>query len=294
MSSKQPFVFIFDIDSTIIGHIHYIYNEYKLHEIMKNKCQTKLYSADKETDCNKMINYNSLFKSMLIRPYFVDFVNFIRERFSPCEMFLYTMSTHNIIHDFFIDHFERETGIRFNRPIFTRDDAVLRSKSIFYVIPRIEKCLKERYENIDMRQIIRSNLIFIDDRIDNIYDLKSKQLVCPPYQYTVFYDIFRKARKIYPRSQMKQIIESCNETGIDCFDPFSKDITIKSESLFNQRLKLLKIQYEIINKQASKDRFFKELMTLLESKKDLSDKNIQQLNKTLKQRVKPVSMTILY
>lgn len=281
--SKQPFVFIFDIDNTIIGNIRYIYQEFQFHQAMELECLVKKPTALKQ--CNKMIHYESLFNSLLIRPHFIEFINFIKIKFVPCELYLYTGSSYPIIHNFFIQHFEKQTGVKFNRPMFTRNDMIQGQKSILHVLPRIQSSLQEKYQNIDINQIIQSRILFIDDVPNNLFDLKSKQIHCPAYSYAIFYDVFTKLRKIYPKTDLQKIIQISDANGIYHYNPNSHDALLQNEAIYKQRIKLIKMQIHIMNQIYSKDKFFLLFQSMLKTIKDFSDDNIQKLNSKLQNKL---------
>ena len=101
---KLPYVFIFDIDQCIVGNVKYIIEDQFSYKLLK-----ELY--------NNSVNYNPDY-SNIIRPGFVEFVKYIKNKFKPCELFLYTNSAHNWANTGIIPIIEKSTKIKFTKPYF--------------------------------------------------------------------------------------------------------------------------------------------------------------------------------
>jgi len=131
--TNVPYIFILDLDGTIIGDCSYQCDVYNIQEIIRKTLVVKKKDMNKlelgaisrhKTLCDKSLNecYNSC--SKLVRPFFGIFISKMRKMFPNSHFFVYTASEKtwalkeiNII--------EKQNKIKFNRPIFTRDNCIL-------------------------------------------------------------------------------------------------------------------------------------------------------------------------
>ena len=118
-----PYIFVFDIDNTIIGDVGYCTSEHYLNTISRNKSKSK----------NKNINdYSDDLQNGLLRPYFIDFINFCKKNYKPSLFYINTKSTTkwaNVI----VKNIENVCKIKFSKPIFTREDTKKKEKSFPYI-----------------------------------------------------------------------------------------------------------------------------------------------------------------
>jgi len=102
---KIPYIFVFDIDKTILGDVGYILSE---HQFNKN-----IIDMNKELINSKKINYKYDFEKDLLkgllRPYFIDFLKFCRKKFKKCEFYIYTMSSYEWTNNVLIKIIEKAT-----------------------------------------------------------------------------------------------------------------------------------------------------------------------------------------
>ena len=111
----KKYVFIIDLDSTIIGDCSYQLQLYNIAKIMNNGNRQLI-------NINKILSsyYNE--KSKLVRPFFVYFINKMRELYKQDVYFyVYTASSKDWA-NLQIKLIEKENNIKLSRPIFTREE----------------------------------------------------------------------------------------------------------------------------------------------------------------------------
>ena len=85
----EPYVFIIDLDGTIIGDCSYQCDIYNIQNIMKNKI--KIFRTEK-AKCETILKNSYNKKSLLIRPYFNVFMTMIKKIYPHSYIFVYTAS----------------------------------------------------------------------------------------------------------------------------------------------------------------------------------------------------------
>tara|TARA_B100000401_G_scaffold391634_1_gene298470 strand:- start:64 stop:666 length:603 start_codon:yes stop_codon:yes gene_type:complete len=106
------------------------------------------------------------------------------------ELFVYTASEKKWAYHI-VPSIESVTGVKFNRPIFTRNECNMGKqahKSLVEVKPKIIRSLRKKYVSLTPNSL--DNMIYL---IDNSDVLEESQflLKCPTYSYTVHVDILR-------------------------------------------------------------------------------------------------------
>ena len=158
---KLPFIFIFNVDKTIIGDINSMYY------ILKSM-NDKYYNIEE-------------FKQKFIRPNFKDFIEFIKNKYKYVEFYIYANNDDydwNII----VDRIESYINIKFNKPYFINDekligniyDTIINDLISKYPLLKLDKNKKNVFDN---------QLLYIDSVKDSIKDYPEKQLLCPEYNY---------------------------------------------------------------------------------------------------------------
>ena len=82
---RLPFIFIFNLD-VIIGNTNYIIHEYKILNIIHKQCKTN-------NILNKCIDKYDITEELengLLRPYFKDFIEFVKNKFKNVEFYIYS------------------------------------------------------------------------------------------------------------------------------------------------------------------------------------------------------------
>jgi len=127
--NNTNYIFIIDLDGTLIGDCVYQCEIYKIYLIL-NKLGIKI-------KINEILEEHYTEKSKLIRPYFTYFINKMREYFPNSYFYIYTASEKKWAEKE-ISIIEKNLNIKFDRPIFTRthcstvikDDKMIYMKSI--------------------------------------------------------------------------------------------------------------------------------------------------------------------
>lgn len=175
---EYPYVFILDIDGTMIGDIS---PQIMLYELC-------LGLRDKHFKMNIKAFENKL-SNGLIRPYFDIFLKKMTETFhNKCEFFIYTSAERQWTL-FLIPHIERILKIKFNRPLFTRDNCQLINgdykKSLNSILPKISIVLQKKYGKLD-KSILKEKLLIIDNNSSVYEEVDQKHLIsCPTYDYKI-------------------------------------------------------------------------------------------------------------
>ena len=173
-----PLVLLIDLDGTVQGDILPQVEEHKLINKLPVKINRKFLSGD--------------YTKGLLRPYFTHFVNMIEKQHAGrIEMFIYTASEKKWAYHI-VPIIESITGVKFNRPIFTRNECNMEKqahKSLAAVKPKIMRSLRKSYSGITHKSSL-DNMIFL---IDNSHVLEESKflLKCPTYGYAVNVDILR-------------------------------------------------------------------------------------------------------
>ena len=166
------YVFILDLDGTIIGNCIYQAEIYKISLIL-NKLGVKI-------KINNILEEYYKEKSKLIRPYFMYFIEKMREYFPNSYFYIYTASEKKWAEKE-ISILEKSLNIKFNRPIFTRNDClIIKSED------GSSNLLKKSIENIKKKIKVKNpEILIIDD--NNVYiDNNDKLLLCKTYNYKSF------------------------------------------------------------------------------------------------------------
>jgi len=162
--------FILDLDGTIIGDCIYQSEIYKIYLIL-NKLGIKI-------KINEILEESYKDKSKLIRPYFRYFIEKMREMYPTSKYYIYTASDKKwALKE--IELIEKNMKIKFNRPIFTRNDCIKIEKE-----NKIE--YKKSIESIKKKIKIEEGEIIIIDDNDVYIDTNKLILKCKCYNYKYF------------------------------------------------------------------------------------------------------------
>lgn len=159
---------IIDLDNTIIGNIVY---QLLVHKTCKKVCKTTTVGDYYKEETG------------LIRAGFTEFINNIRFRLPDVKIFIYTASEKNWAMKE-IKWIEKNCRIKFDRPIFTREDCIEIDGTYYKSVKKIYKRLRTS-----------SDKILIIDNSDIFVDNKDSFIKCPNYNYTVFVDIWQHISK---------------------------------------------------------------------------------------------------
>lgn len=295
---KLPFIIIFDIDLTIIGNIDIVMKELVFLEYLYNVCKKKGIN----TKCPSMdlIDIQDVLKDGLLRPNVSDFINFCDTKFKNIEVFFYTNSGYSWTNDFLGKKLEQALKIKINRPFFTRENSMnlTMKKSLANIYPTIIGSLAKRYPSLndgDIAEYVMNNrMIFIDDIKDNIFAYTNRQVVCPAYNYTPYYEIYEKCitkYKIDPQIfNDKEILKYMSDNSILIYHnngnvwQQSKEYIAISNMYYTKHAEISKIK--------NADTYYKDLIAELSKKsisgERLTDKNIVMLNNKLSTKPKAI------
>lgn len=176
-------VFIIDLDGTIVGDVCFQIAMFNIFKFLK---KLSITPSVKIQDITKCYNPNS----GLVRPFFGDFVRYIRNRYKDkVYIFIYTASDHNwALKE--VSIIENEHDIKFDRPIFTRKHLKNNKKSIDHI--------KNKIKSVIGKDISHSRLTIIDNNPDVYMDHKEFLIECSDYNFKYFYDLW----KIIPQSSL--------------------------------------------------------------------------------------------
>jgi len=291
---KQPFIIIFDIDKTIIGDISIIEKERALLEYIYNVCKKKGVS----TKCPSMdlIDIQDVLKDELLRPNVCDFINFCDKKFRNAEIFFYTNSAYAWTNDFIGKNLEKALKIKINRPFFTRENSMNETmkKSLANIYPTIISTLAKRYPSLNdgdvAEYVLNNRTVFIDDIKDNIFAYTNRQLVCPAYNYTPYYDIYERCITKYKMSPQifddKDILKYMSDNTIPVYNINGNAWQKNKEYIAIFNLYYTKhAEISKIKNASTGGSYFKDLIAELSKKsvsaERLTDKNIMTLNTKL-------------
>lgn len=287
MTSKLPYIFILDIDNTIIGNCDTAINEWNILNMIYKNCKINNIIAD----CNIKLDIIDELKEGLLRPYFIDFINFIKTKYINVEIYLFTKSSYDWIYfGGLIDNIEKICKYKFNKPYFTRSNTLMGQKLLGNIFDTILKQLNKKYPLLKIdenkKKVFDSQLVFIDDIPDNLKDYPNKQIICPEYKYTPYYNIKEKLILKYNIDPNifndKEILKSFAKYNIPIYNEngsiYQKDIE------FYKLSEILDIRgLQLLSNETLNDTFFKDLITILNKNKKTIRKfdNIADINKEL-------------
>lgn len=211
-----PYVFILDWDGTIAGRVDFQSQQFQLH----NHLRKHGFKPNRQYPIPPAFYPNT----KLIRPGFASFIKAMQKLYPEVHFFIYTASEKQwALQE--IAWVERTHGIRFARPIFTRDDCTTDAsgsyrKSLAKVFPRIirsiNKLRQTPFTTAERMSILEERTMIIDNNA--VYtDRGDKVLLCPDYHYSVFENLLHGIpadARVHPNIQ--QVIYSLVNQGLLC------------------------------------------------------------------------------
>jgi len=279
---KVPYIFIFDIDNCIIGNIHYPITESILLDLIKMTCKQKKIS----NKCSKKVNFVNVLKKGLLRPYFINFIKFIKKKYKNVELYVYTNSSYNWTYGGLVENIEKASKIKFNKPYFTRENSYQLDenfpKSLSNVFKIIISRLQNKYKILknkkEILKIFNNNVVFIDDIQNNLKDYPGKQIVCPKYEFNKPYDIIKKIKK---ENKIKNKI--INDNNVKEYINKNIKSPVKFKDTTINEYKIQKFKWAYYSKKENnkkKDYFYKNLIKIIKNNKinNFSFENIKLIN----------------
>jgi len=266
-NNVEPYVFILDLDGTIIGDCRYQCDIYNIQEIIKKNTSQSLLKN--KTLCDKKLfeSYNS--ESLLIRPFFSKFILAIKKIYPNCFFYIYTASEKFWAYKE-ISIIEKQNNIKFNRPIFTRNNCITDQygnlkKSVTKILPLILKSMKmpKTYDISKKLLIIDNNHTFVD--------YNENLLICPTYNYIKFNNLWDNIPDEYLEDEGLKTFISALISSKKIHSIRSKKSEVQDKIhkwLYKKYKKINKYNYKFRN-----DTFWKDLVT------HIKNNNIQEYNK---------------
>jgi hypothetical protein len=259
-----PYIFIFDIDGTLIGDITPQVMIYDIvEEIRKHNSKEKIKIDD--------IHYK--LKNGILRPHFINFINDIKKHYYPAEFFIYTASQKKWAEQL-IKYIEGAIDIKFNRPIFTRNDCMYINgelkKSISRIKGKIQNSLKKKYETVNLND----RILMIDN--SRVFQVNDTNIVyCPTYKF--------KYPENIPNIISRNIYEKYFKVIYENISKYSLTIPFTSSYLKFQKYYYQNYIREIFNMNKSDDKFWLILKEILISKniRTFDENSIKYINNKL-------------
>jgi hypothetical protein len=276
MNNTEPYIFVIDLDGTIIGNCTYQCDIYNIMELIKtsNKKDLNKYKIL----CDKCLNDSYNDKSLLIRPHFFYFVQSMKKLYPQSYFYIYTASEKKwAIKE--ISIIEKNYNFKFDRPLFTRDNCIIDNdgnikKSIAKILPLIKKNVK-----MPASYDIKKHLLIIDNN-PTFIDYKENLLLCPTYNYIKFNNLKDIVPDEIGCNNIKNYVTKLTKEQRICRNYNSQE---SMEKIYRWLYKKCKK----INKYNSKylnDNFWKDLVILIKnySIKHYTSKNVEMMQKSIK------------
>lgn len=256
-----PYIIILDWDGTIAGRVDYQSQRHAMHQYFKK--------FGLKGQQNNKIPKAFLPTQKLIRPGLADFIHEITRYFNNQVLFYVYTASERVWAYKEIQWVEKSHGIKFQRPIFTRDDCKVDiggnyRKSLQAIFPRIVRSIGRNppLTKQEKDELFQNRILMIDN--NSVYtDHQNKLLLCPDYNYTVFENLMEDIPSAYLKHpNIRSYILSLTNSGLLC--PFfpSSDLN----HLMFKKYEWLAVKCKQIteaNKVYTKDVFFPYLTKLI-------------------------------
>ena len=188
-----PLVVLLDLDGTLVGRVDAVLCE---HQLLKSMALLsgpgRPSSASAAGSVPERVLRDAIVSRLrygIIRP---NVLKFCKEVGPNVELFVYTASETSWA-NFFVPCVEAALGVRFNRPIFTRDQCARdMRKSIDRLLPQIARSLRRKHPSATPASL-RDRVLLVDNT-PNVMAAPveaSRVVVCPTYAYSYSYDVLR-------------------------------------------------------------------------------------------------------
>ena len=182
--SNLPYIFILDIDGTIVGNVKFQVTSFLLRKELE-QVAASTSKCPKSSDC--LMAYHEDHK--LVRPHFIQFLRWMTAQHPNSRFFIYTASE-GVWADQEIKWIEKLSGIKFMRPLFTRKDCIEDAthgytKSVTKVMPRIWKALAKDFPGLtkDDKKYVEAARLMVVDNMPVFLDFPKQVVMCPTYDY---------------------------------------------------------------------------------------------------------------
>jgi len=276
MNNTEPYIFVIDLDGTIIGNCTYQCDIYNIMELIKNSKKKDLNKY--KILCDKSLNDSYNNKSLLIRPHFFYFVESMKKLYPESYFYIYTASEKKwAIKE--ISIIEKNNNFKFDRPFFTRDNCIIDNngnikKSITKILPLIKKNVK-MHASYD----IKKHLLIIDNN-PTFIDYKDNLLLCPTYNYIKFNNLKDVVPYEINCNNIKNYVTRLTKEQRICRNYDTQECSEKMYKwLYKKCKKINKYNMRYLN-----DNFWKDLVILIKnySIKHYTAKNVEIMQKSIK------------
>jgi len=182
MTNPEPFIYVLDIDGTVIGDITYQVAEW---EILKLVDPRKL----------KVFKQNLIdhLRSGLLRPQLADFIMHLKTINSNSEFFMYTASDDKWA-QFLVPCIEAACNVKFARPIFSRKHCIFTGHRCMKSLSKISNAVYNKVKSkmgFKKPAHVLEHMILIDNN-NVLLDKEARRgIICPSYNYKQPYDVLR-------------------------------------------------------------------------------------------------------
>lgn len=271
----EPYIFIIDLDGTIIGNCSYQCDIYNIMELIKT--YDKKNSNKSKIICDKYLNESYNEKSLLIRPYFFDFIRAMKKLYPVSYFYIYTASEKKWANKE-ISIIEKNNNFKFDRPLLTRDNCIIDKdgsikKSINKILPLIKKNIKfsNTYD-------IKKHLLIIDNN-PTFIDYKDNLLICPTYNYVKFNNLKDVVPEDITCGNIKNYISKLAKEQRICRNYNNPECMEKIYKwLYKKCKKINKYNLKYVN-----DNFWKDLVILIRNHniRQYTPKNVDMMQKSI-------------
>ena len=271
----EPYIFIIDLDGTIIGNCSYQCDIYNIMELIKTYDKKNLNKY--KILCEKSLNESYNEKSLLIRPHFFHFIQAMKKLYPVSYFYVYTASEKKWANKE-ISIIEKNNNFKFDRPLLTRDNCIIDKdgsikKSINKILPLIKKNIKFT-STFD----IKKHLLIIDNN-PTFIDYKDNLLICPTYNYVKFNNLKDVVPDDISCANVKNYISKLTKEQRMCRNYNNPECLEKIYKwLYKKCKKINKYNLRYVN-----DNFWKDLVILIKSHniRQYTSKNVDMMQKSI-------------
>lgn len=271
----EPYIFIIDLDGTIIGNCSYQCDIYNIMELIKTYDKKNLNKY--KILCEKSLNESYNEKSLLIRPHFFHFIQAMKKLYPVSYFYVYTASEKKWANKE-ISIIEKNNNFKFDRPLLTRDNCIIDkdgsiTKSINKILPLIKKNIK-----FSSTFDIKKHLLIIDNN-PTFIDYKDNLLICPTYNYVKFNNLKDVVPDDISCANIKNYISKLTKEQRMCRNYNNPECLEKIYKwLYKKCKKINKYNLRYVN-----DNFWKDLVILIKSHniRQYTSKNVDMMQKSI-------------
>jgi hypothetical protein len=285
VAKKYPIIVIWDMDKTMIGDTNLMMKSVNLVKFVRQAIQSKKIE---DAPSPKNMTYHDFIVPGFIRPGLSDLFSGIKKTFPTAEFFVYSSGDKKYVESI-VPVVEKETGVTFRRPLFSRPDCVYDGqwyrKSIQAQMDIIVSALLPDYpilKDAEAREaILKGHVIFLDDT-DVVWDMPTKWVQCSSYDFYPVIDVSSFLDlSIRQHPIVKEYIAKENAFFEEPTDP--SITTYERNLMYHTYMANYYASYLEQSKRALEDTFCKRLLKALKPYKNrkhpFTDKNVEKIRK---------------